>query len=220
VSLCFRVAWLGVLVFAFFEQSKVNRTIPAEFNRTLKFGGRYVFLTHLNQLCSKAAFLALILSSFNILSEKSSSVFWSSTSLPLSFIVTVLYWSLYTIDPNLVRKKEVVEFIPSHLEFVLHTAITPATIIEAVLGGHSIAVTRNLKYVFLTVTCYIMWLLVCFMVTGDWPYGFVAKLGVFPSLLILVPAYLAVAVAGMTLSKYAAHAFLPARQPTNRIKTD
>ena len=166
VSLCFRVAWLGVLVFAFFEQSKVNRTIPAEFNRTLKFGGRYVFLTHLNQLCSKAAFFALILSSFNILSEKSSSVFWSSTSLPLSFIVTVLYWSLYTIDPNLVRKKEVVEvrfgrfcfllislsfkFIPSHLEFVLHTAITPATIIEAVLGGHSIAVTRNLKYVFLT----------------------------------------------------------------------
>ena len=109
ISCLFRLGWLGILCFAFFEQNKVNSRIPPEFNRTLKFGGRYVFLTHLNQLVSKISFLLLALSSFEIVSKNKSSVFWATTSLPLSFIVPILYWGMYSINPDLVRRKETVE---------------------------------------------------------------------------------------------------------------
>ena len=109
ISCVFRLGWLGILCFAFFEQNKVNSRIPPEFNRTLKFGGRYVFLTHLNQLVSKISFLLLALSSFEIVSKNKSSVFWATTSLPLSFIVPILYWGMYSINPDLVRRKETVE---------------------------------------------------------------------------------------------------------------
>ena len=115
VSCLFRISWLAILIFAFFEQNKVNSIIPPEFNRTLKFGGRYVFLTHLNQLVSKVAFLLLALSSFEIVSKNKSSVFWATTSLPLSFIVPILYWGMYSINPDLVRRKETVDVSSEHL---------------------------------------------------------------------------------------------------------
>ena len=117
LSLCYRSVWFLILLYSYFEQSKVNKIVPVEFNRCLKFGGRYVFLTHLNQLFSKIAFFMLILSNFNIIPRSVSSVFWTSTSLPLSFIVVVMYWSLHSINPDLVRKKEVIEVMLQFLRF-------------------------------------------------------------------------------------------------------
>ena len=77
----------------------------------------------------------------------------------------------------------------------------PATLIEAILGGHTIAVRKNFRYVFILGITYVAWLVICFFVTGDWPYGFVAKMGVLPALLVLLPAFFAVAGIGLGLTK-------------------
>lgn len=80
----------------------------------------------------------------------------------------------------------------------------PATIIEGILGGHTITVRKNFKYVSMMAGAYAIWLLICFNVTGDWPYGFVAKMGVIPAALLLIPAFLLIAIMGMGITKQVA----------------
>ena len=63
-----------------------------------------------------------------------------------------------------------VQFIPSSLEFVLHTAILPAAFIEAIISNRTIKIKQTMRSMTVFIICYALWCLVCFHVNGKWPY--------------------------------------------------
>ena len=93
------------------------------------------------------------------------------------------------------------------MDFILHTAVIPCTLLEGCLGEHVINIGRNLKYISMLLFCYSLGLIFNYTKTGSWPYSVLAKLGVSHSILILVPAFIFIAVVGMTISKFVSEMF-------------
>jgi len=186
----------------FLTQNEVCRLVPQEINRCLTYGGRYIFMTHILQLASKLCYAGFILSRFNIIKYESVSSFWSRLVLPLTSTVCLMYYILYTINPDLVRNPQAVQFIPAKLEFILHLAILPAAVLESIVGDHEIKVGETMKMMSLFMVSYSLWSLYCFFQSGLWPYSVINKVGVVPSVVIFVPFCLLLSLIGtMTVKK-------------------
>jgi len=187
IQIIWHSVWLGTLVNAFLTQNEVCRLVPQEINRCVTYGGRYIFMTHILQLASKLCYAGFILSRFNIIKYESVSKFWSRLVLPLTSTVCLMYYILYTINPDLVRNPQAVQvrrhtllqfwktrllfkFIPAKLEFILHLAILPAAVLESIVGDHEIKVGETMKMMSLFMVSYSLWSLYCFFQSGLWPY--------------------------------------------------
>lgn len=109
IQIIWHSVWLGTLVNAFLTQNEVCRLVPQEINRCVTYGGRYIFMTHILQLASKLCYAGFILSRFNIIKYESVSKFWSRLVLPLTSTVCLMYYILYTINPDLVRNPQAVQ---------------------------------------------------------------------------------------------------------------
>ena len=109
IQIIWHSVWLGILINAFLTQNEVCRLVPQEINRCLTYGGRYIFMTHILQLASKLCYAGFILSRFNIIKYESVSAFWSRLVLPLTSTVCLMYYILYTINPDLVRNPQAVQ---------------------------------------------------------------------------------------------------------------
>ena len=88
----------------------------------------------------------------------------------------------------------IVQYIPFHVDFLVHTAVFPACLLEGYLGGHKLNIRESFRSSIYLVIAYGSWVLFCFFVTGTWPYGFIVKLGVAKSIILLVPIFILVAV--------------------------
>ena len=195
IQIIWHSVWLGTLVNAFLTQNEVCRLVPQEINRCVTYGGRYIFMTHILQLASKLCYVGFLLSRFNIIKYESVSKFWSRLVLPLTSTVCLMYYILYTINPDLVRNPQAVQvinlghtmaqfrktwglfqtdllfqFIPAKLEFILHLAILPAAVLESIVGDHEIKVGETMKMMSLFMVSYSLWSLYCFFQSGLWPY--------------------------------------------------
>ena len=60
-----------------------------------------------------------------------------------TFTVCLMYYILYTINPDLVKNLQA--FIPAKLEFILHLAILPVAVLESIVGDHEIKVGETMK---------------------------------------------------------------------------
>jgi len=107
----FRLGWLCLLVKIWFDQRSVNEIVPEEYNLVKQIGtiGRYIFLTHLNQVAHKVAFFALLCSDLGLIQWERASKLFQSYVIPQSTTTFVIYWALYMKDPSLVRNPKTVE---------------------------------------------------------------------------------------------------------------
>ena len=117
IQIIWHSVWLGTLINAFLTQNEVCRLVPPEINRCLTYGGRYIFMTHILQLASKLCYAGFILSRFNIIKYESVSKFWSRLVLPLTSTVCLMYYILYTINPDLVRNPQAVQVKHHKLQY-------------------------------------------------------------------------------------------------------
>lgn len=220
----FRLAWLCLLVKIWFDQKNVNEIVPEEYNLVKQHAiGRYIFLTHLNQLAHKVAFFALLCSDLGLIQWERASKLFQSYVIPQSTTTFVIYWAMYMKDPSLVRNPKTVQYIPEQLDFLLHTAIFPAMVNELVMGRHKIQIRRSMKdsFVFLSTYC-----IVCISYhfsTGKWPYGFLEKLGLYKALGVLIPLYFLVCFVAFCLAKLVSkisYYIVPEQPNPETCKTD
>ncbi|CAG5090298.1 Oidioi.mRNA.OKI2018_I69.PAR.g12545.t1.cds [Oikopleura dioica] len=106
----FRLGWLCLLIKMWFDQKTVNEIVPDEFNLVKKHTiGRYIFLTHLNQMSHKIAFLALFCADLGLVRWRMASMLFQSYVIPQTTTTFVIYWAMYMKDPSLVRNPKTVE---------------------------------------------------------------------------------------------------------------
>ena len=115
----FRLGWLCLLVKMWFDQKSVNEIVPEEYNLVKQHTiGRYIFLTHLNQVAHKVAFFALLCSDLGLIQWERASKLFQSYVIPQSTTTFVIYWALFMKDPSLVRNPKTVEV--SKMKFKSH----------------------------------------------------------------------------------------------------
>jgi len=220
----FRLGWLCLLVKMWFDQKVVNEIVPDEYNLVKQATiGRYIFLTHLNQVAHKVAFFALLCADLGLIKWERASTLFQSYVIPQSTTTFVIYWALYMKDPSLVRNPKTVEYIPERLDFLLHTAIFPVMVNELIMGRHKVKIGRSMKdsFVFLSIYC-----VVCisyYVSIGKWPYGFLEKLGLYKAMGILIPLYFLVCFVALCLAKLVSkisYKIVPEQPDPETYKTD
>jgi len=220
----FRFGWLCLLVKMWFDQKTVNEIVPEEYNIVKQHAiGRYIFLTHLNQVAHKVAFFALLCADLGFLKWEKASKLFQSFVIPQTTTIFVIYWAMFMKDPSLVRNPKTIEYIPENLDFLLHTAIVPAMVNELIMGRHQIKIRRSMKdsFIFLSTYC-----IVCIsynVSTGIWPYGFLEKLGLYKAFSILTPLYFIVCFVALCLAKLVSKisfAIVPEKPTPETCKTD
>jgi hypothetical protein len=95
------------------------------------FGGRYKFLTILDMivqltffsLCTVSSFLALtgLFTKAQTHLNKFLNYYWISVTFPVGCLVVVLFWSLYTVDRELIFPEMFDNIIPPFKNHIMHT---------------------------------------------------------------------------------------------------
>ena len=146
----------------------------------LSYGGRYKYLTHWNLILQRAYFsLACIafLLKFNLLRSLTKFLF-NSLILPLSIIVTVMFWVLYSVNRDLIFPAFYDEMYPWWVNHTLHSFCAVISLIELML--FPFPVPQKLKWekvmLLLIIAAYSVWLPWVSRKNEMWPYNFLRKL--------------------------------------------
>lgn len=103
--------------------------------------------------------------------KKTRDYIFGTLSFPLGLETTFMYWTMRTIDRELVYPKALDEFFPLWLDVALHTNVTVFVVIELFLTKHKYPDrTLALKGLTTFMIGYLMWLLVIKAQTGRWVY--------------------------------------------------
>lgn len=99
---------------------------------------------------------------------------FASLALPLALLTTLMYWSMKSINRELVFPKALDAFFPFWLDYTLHTNVSVLIIADLLYNHHQYpkrsAAIRGLVLFMLS---YLIWLYVIFMNTGKWVYGII-----------------------------------------------
>lgn len=100
---------------------------------------------------------------------------FSSLAFPLAFDVGVMFWSLFTIERELVAPKTWDAIFPVWLNHAIHSNIMIFIAIEMiVLHRHYPKVKSSLIGLFIVMLAYICWIEIVHEVTGYWVYNILA----------------------------------------------
>ena len=141
------------------------------------YGGRFKYLTHINQWVQLAFFALQFItdllpkSSTKNKFQNVSDLFFTSLAVPLSLVVTLVFWGLYAVDRKLIYPEVFDKFVPPYLNHFWHTTIALWILFEIILVVHrfpSIALAAS--FVFVYSTAYISWVVWVFVKTGWWIY--------------------------------------------------
>ena len=146
----------------------------------LSYGGRYKYLTHWNLILQRAYFsiacIAFLLK-YNHLRSVTKFLF-NSLILPLSMIVTTMFWILYSIDRDLIFPKFYDEIYPWWVNHALHSFCALISLTELMM--FPFPVPQKLKWEktvpLLMVAAYTIWVVRVKYINGVWPYIFLRKL--------------------------------------------
>ena len=162
-----------------------------------KYGGRFKFLTHINQWIQLGFFTLQFLtdilpkSSFKKRLQNVCDVIFTSLALPMALFVALTFWGIYAVDRKLVYPERFDLFVPSFLNHFWHTTIALWVFLEILLCFHrfpttDIAVSVNVGFS----ACYLSWVAWVFMQTDFW---------VYPIMKVLPLPYLVLFFAACTL---------------------
>lgn len=152
------------------------------------FGGQWKYLTFWNLWIQFAYFSISFINSFvgSHAQHKSEATklqkvrdyFFSTVAFPIGIFVTVMFWTLYAIDRELVFPVELDKYFPVYVNHMLHTSVMPLQILELCLLYHiyprkwvGMATTAAFCFVYLS------WTLIVAYVGGIWVYPIFEVLG-------------------------------------------
>lgn len=97
----------------------------------------------------------------------------ASLALPLALETSLMYWSLRSIDRELVFPKALDAFFPQWLDLMLHTNVTVFILIEAIYVSSIKYPSRKsaIRGLTLFLLGYLIWLYVIKLNTGKWVYS-------------------------------------------------
>ncbi|XP_056405051.1 androgen-dependent TFPI-regulating protein-like [Hyla sarda] len=152
------------------------------------YGGRWKYLTFLNQVLQTAFFgvcllcdlLQLCLSTRNrlcsVLTRLKDCIF-AVLAFPVGVFVFTSFWSLYFYDRELVYPKDLDSIIPHWLNHAMHTAILPLVLIELLACSHHYPSKKNGFAVLLVFSiAYLSWVQWVHFAADIWVYPILAKL--------------------------------------------
>lgn len=152
------------------------------------YGGRWKYLTFLNQILQTAFFgvcllcdlLQLCLSHRNrfcsVLARLKDCMF-AALVFPVGVFVVTSFWSIYAYDRELVYPKELDSFIPQWLNHAMHTFILPPLLIELFACPHHYPSKKNGVAVLVVFDlAYLSWVHWVQYAADIWVYPILAKL--------------------------------------------
>lgn len=159
------------------------------------YGGRFKFLTHINQWFQLFFFglqfftdLLHVDSSTRRSLQKLCDVFFTTVAAPTSFFIVLTFWSIWAHDRNLVYPERFDLVVPQYMNHFWHTTIAVWVVFESLLCFHrypSIGVAACINFVINA--AYLSWIVWVFLQTDFW---------VYPILKVLPLHYMAVFCGG------------------------
>ena len=163
--------------------------------RIPKFGGRFKFLTHINQWVQLFVFAFLFItdmiprSSFKKTMTKLSDIAFTVMAFPLAWFIVLTFWGIYAYDRQLVYPVHFDKVVPTWLNHFWHTTIGVFVLFEVMLVYHRFPKSGLAACIsFIFNTAYIAWV--------GWIYG-QTKFWVYPILAILPIPILLLFFAGL-----------------------
>ncbi|XP_053309004.1 androgen-induced gene 1 protein-like [Spea bombifrons] len=172
------------------------------------YGGRWKYLTFINQVlqtvffgvCVLADLGQLFLSSKNGMCSglvKIRDYLFAVLAFPIGVFVVFSFWSIYAYDRELVYPKVLDSFIPPWLNHIMHTFVLPLLLVELFVCSHQYpSKKRGLLGLGICCLAYLSWILWVHHASGIWVYPILQKLDavglmVFlaASVIITVPFY-------------------------------
>ncbi|XP_019365714.1 PREDICTED: androgen-induced gene 1 protein-like [Gavialis gangeticus] len=166
------------------------------------YGGRWKYLTFLNQILQMVLFgLCTLIDGVRMfLLTRQRSISWllplkdfifSVLVFPIGLFVAITFWTLYAYDRELVYPKELDEVNPSWLNHTMHTTILPLLLIELVSCPHKYP--HKLKGIIgLSIfgSSYLTWIIWVNHTSGIWVYPILEVLGRAGKALLFFTCYL------------------------------
>ena len=162
--------------------------------RIPKYGGRFKFLTHINQWVQLFVFTFLFVtdmiprSSFKKTMTKLSDIVFTAMAFPLAWFIVLTFWGIYAYDRQLVYPESFDRVVPTWLNHFWHTTIGLFVLFEMMLVYHRFpksGVAACLSFAFNA--AYIAWVGWIYGQTKFWVYPIMAVLPI-PILLLFFAA--------------------------------
>ena len=145
-------------------------------------GGRFKFLTHINQWVQLAFFSLqlvtdIIPACYRKHFQKVSDVFFTCIAFPLAAMVVIPFWSIYAMDRELIYPEVFDKFIPAYINHFWHTTVLLWVLFEMYLFHHHFpSVATAAACVFAYGSGYTSWVVYIYVQTNWWCYGFMNHL--------------------------------------------
>lgn len=158
------------------------------------YGGRFKFLTHINQWVQLISFSFLFVtdllptSRFKQIAVKCADISFTVIAFPLSWFIVLTFWGIYSYDRQLVYPEAFDKVVPVWLNHFWHTTIGVFVVFEMLLVFHRFprsGLAASLS--FICNAAYIAWI--------GWIYG-QTKFWVYPVIAVLPPPFLILFFAG------------------------
>ena len=164
------------------------------------YGGRFKFLTHINQWVQLFVFAFLFItdmiprSSFKKIMTKLSDIAFTAVAFPLSWFIVITFWAIYAYDRQLVYPISFDKVVPSWLNHFWHTTIGVFVLFEVMLVYHRYPKSGMAACLSLIVNAaYLSWI--------GWVYG-QTKFWAYPIMAVLPMPFLVLFIAGCMLFSF------------------
>lgn len=102
--------------------------------------------------------------------------FFSANVCSSSFAVTIYFWTIFTIDKNLIMSQETLKVIPPWYNHSVHSLISVVMLIEMIWTHHKFPSNNTLiLWIGLYMTIYTSWIITLHHITGAWAYPFLGE---------------------------------------------
>ncbi|XP_044152875.1 androgen-dependent TFPI-regulating protein-like [Bufo gargarizans] len=199
------VLHLGLLawnVFAVYQSLLVSSSYPLLGHSS--YGGRWKFLTFLNQVIQTAFFGVCLLcdllqiclsnrSRFCSVLTRLKDCFFAALAFPLGAFVFTSFWSIYAYDRELVYPKELDQVFAQWLNHAMHTLIFPVILVELFACPHQYPSKKSgLAVLAVFGISYLSWVHWVHYAANIWAYPILAKLDAVGMLVFFASSFLIV----------------------------
>jgi len=152
---------------------------------TKKLGGSFRFLTFLNILFQTAYyFFAFAIDMLTVVLNKKSSeklhktrdFFLASIAFPYAMIVVSTFWSVYSVDRELIYPSFLDDLVPYYVNNLSHTSVA-LILLELIITPHQYPSRKaGLSFTYFIGVSYFVWISYIRYVSGRWVYIFMDHL--------------------------------------------
>ncbi|OCT60241.1 androgen-induced gene 1 protein [Xenopus laevis] len=204
--LALHLGFLGWNVFGVYQNLEVTGVAQSHGAHT--YGGRWKYLTFINQVLQTVFFAICVLADLAQLllrKKKKLSSFllqlrdgtFAILAFPIGVFVVTSFWSIYAYDRELVYPKVLDSIIPQWLNHCMHTVVLPLLLIELFACSHRYpSRKRGISIMAIFSLFYMAWVLWIHHASGIWVYPLLAKLNAVGlavfftvAMLVTVPFY-------------------------------